>query len=134
MRICLLEASRVIPRGVHVLNKGRLRWGCRTTPIKVKTITTATGLTGIAHAFRSTIPGRGALCTDSQDISTVWHPKHVMKTESHQTGGRLEGNAETCTYNSLGHSRDRRKFFFEYCKTQHSSRPSCFLGHCSVPM
>src|SRR6266702_1616399 len=120
--ICLLEASRVRPPGVHAWHKGRLRWGCRTTPIKVKTITAATGLTSIADAFRTAIVGRSARRTDSQDISTIYNPKGMMKTtESHQTGGRHTGDVETCTYNSLGHSRHRRKYIFEYCKTQCSS-------------
>ncbi len=84
MRICLLEASRVSPRA-YVWNKGRLGWGCRTTPIKIKTINATTGLTGIqaAGAFEIAILGRSTLCIDSRDISTIWHPKRVMKiTES----------------------------------------------------
>src|SRR6266702_2052617 len=92
-RMCLPEAPLVTPPA-HCWNNGRLRWGWRTTPIKVKTITAATHLTMIANA----------------SVSTIWHPKRVMKTtESKETGGRLAGNVETCTYNSLCHSRHRRR-------------------------
>ena len=73
-RIYLPVASLESPPA-HVWNKGRLRWGWRTIPIKVKTITAATGLTGIADTFRSAILGRSARCTDCQDISTIWDPK-----------------------------------------------------------
>ncbi len=88
--MCLLEASLVTPRADE-RNNGRLRWGCRTTPIKVKTITAATGLTGIADAFGSAILGWSALCTDSRGISTIWHPERVMKTtESHELEDALQ--------------------------------------------
>jgi len=109
-RICLLQASHERPPGVYAWHKGRLGLGWCAIPIKVKTITATTGLAGIADAFGTAILGRSALCTDSRDISTIWHPKRVMKTtESHETGGSPAGNVETCTYNSLGHSRHRRK-------------------------
>jgi hypothetical protein len=47
--------------------------------IEVKPIAAATLLTRTADAVGTAIRGRSCRRTDSQDISTIWDPKHVIK-------------------------------------------------------
>jgi hypothetical protein len=85
----------------------------------------------ITDTCGSAIRGRSLCCTISQDISTIWHPKCVIKTPSHE--GHLAGNVETCTHNNLCHSRGRHKHSSSDYKSQHRAQQS-WAGSRALPM